>query len=70
MDRLPVASSNIGSVGYNPFTGTLEIQFRNGRIYEYVDVPAAIYDGLMNSGSHGRFFHIFIRSAYPFRRIQ
>ena len=70
MNRTPVASSNIGSAGYSLFTGTLEIQFRNGSIYEFFDVPAAIYNGLMNAGSPGKFFHIFIRSAYPFRRIQ
>lgn len=68
--RTIVRSSNLYSVGYNPFTGVLEVQFRNGRVYEYHDVPPAVHDGLMNAHSHGHFFAIFIRNVYPFRRIQ
>jgi hypothetical protein len=68
--RIPVRSSNLHSVGYNLITGTLEIAFRNGGIYEYFDVPIAIYEGLMNSQSHGKFHALFIKNAYPFRRIQ
>ncbi len=68
--RIPVRSSNLHSVGYDPFSGTLEIAFRNGRIYEYFNVPAGIYEGLMRAGSHGKFFALFIRPAYPFRRLQ
>ena len=63
-------SSNLHSVGYNAADGTLEIQFRNGRIYQYADVPYSVYEGLMRAKSHGRFFHAFIRSGYPFRRLQ
>ena len=69
MERDPVNSSNLNSVGYGP-SGVLEIQFRNGTIYQYFDVPNFIYEGLMNAGSPGQFFHIFIRSAFLFRRIQ
>lgn len=67
---MPVRSSNLHSVGYNLWSRTLEIQFRNGRIYQYFDVPWEVYAGLMNAGSHGRFFAIFIRAGYAFRRIQ
>jgi len=70
LGRTRVRSSNLQSVGYNPFTGRLEIQFRNGRIYEYFDVPMRIYEGLVRAASHGTFFHLFIRSAYAFRRLQ
>jgi hypothetical protein len=69
MEHNPVSSSNLSSVGYDP-SGVLEIQFRNRTIYQYFDVPNSIYEGLMNAGSTGKFFHIFIRSAFPFRRIQ
>jgi hypothetical protein len=57
-------------VAYNPWSGTLEIKFRNGRIYQYFDVSWQVYGGLMDAGSHGRFFATFIRNVYPFRRIQ
>lgn len=68
--RIPVQSSNLRSVGYQPFSGTLTVEFRSGRIYEYVDVPLAVYEGLMKAQSHGKFFALFIRNVYAFRRIQ
>lgn len=39
----PVNSSNLKSVGYNPMTETLIIQFHSGHIYEYYHVPQHIY---------------------------
>ena len=68
--RVPVRSSNLASVGYDWFTGVLEIEFRNGRIYEYYGVPAGYYAGLMAAGSHGSYFAKFIRPKFNYSRIQ
>ena len=51
MTREPVSSSNLADVGYDPATQTLEVGFKNGRIYQYFDVPEHIRDGLMMQGS-------------------
>jgi hypothetical protein len=69
MNRIPVESSNLYSVGYDPDTQTLEIEFRTGGIYEYYDVPKAVYQQLMTAPSHGRFFHAYIRNVYRYRKI-
>jgi hypothetical protein len=68
--RIPVDSSNLASVGYNPWTGVLEIEFHGGRVYQYFGVPFAIYAGLMAAESHGSFFHAYLRSSFQYRRIQ
>jgi hypothetical protein len=39
MDRTPVSSSNLSSVGYDPDEQILEIEFNGGRVYQYYDVP-------------------------------
>jgi hypothetical protein len=39
--RKPVASSNIRSVGFDAATGKGEIEFSNGRVYEYEGDGAA-----------------------------
>lgn len=57
MERVQVESSNLVSVGYNPETATLEIEFHSGSIYQYSGVPEDVYRGLMNAGSKGRYFH-------------
>lgn len=55
MLRQVVTSQIIHSVGYDAETGTLEVQFRNGWLYRYDDVPAVIYRALMAADSHGRY---------------
>jgi hypothetical protein len=59
-----VASSSLSSIGYNERARTLEVEFRNGHIYQYVDVPRALYDGLRAAGSKGRYFNEHIRDAF------
>lgn len=64
-----VASSNLASVGYNRETETLEVEFLNGSVYQYYDVPENMYDELMMAGSKGQFLHAYIKNAYPYSRV-
>jgi len=70
MDRTSVVSSNLKSVGYDVNTKILEIEFQNGSVYQYYEVPLNIYEGLMKAPSHGKFFHAHIRNIYRYRRIK
>lgn len=70
MDRIPVQSSNLASVGYDSSISMLEIEFNNGGIYQYYGVPQEIYEGLMNAGSKGTYFHQNIKMAgYSYTKI-
>ena len=53
MLRDPVSSSNIASIGYDPGSETLEIEFTNGSIYQYFNVPAGLHEQLMAAPSKG-----------------
>ena len=68
MDRIPVESSSLVSVGYDPVSETLEVEFQTG-IYQYFGVPAERHEGLMDAESKGAYFNQFIRDAYPFQKI-
>jgi hypothetical protein len=70
MNRTPVTSSNLASVGYDPAQQTLEIEFQTGSVYQYYDVPQEIYDALMAAESHGQYFTSQIRSNYLYRQIK
>ncbi len=70
MRRTPVSSTNLASVGYDPGSKILEIEFRQGSVYQYSNVPKSVYHGLMNAASHGSFFHSHIRDRYPTTRIR
>lgn len=69
MERQSVTSSNIRSVGYDPSTATLEIEFHSGGVYQYYGVPDTLYLGLMQAASHGSYFHQHIRNRYRYSRV-
>lgn len=69
MQRQPVSSSNLSSVGYDEVSHVLEIAFHNGGIYQYFNVPQNVHVGLMNASSHGQYFYYNIRNVYGYRRI-
>lgn len=70
MHRQAVSSSNLRSVGYNESTNTLEIEFNSGGVYQYYGVPLAVYHGLMNAGSPGKYFHAHIKDVYRYTKIR
>lgn len=70
MERVPVQSSNLSSVGYDAETLTLEIEFHHGTVYQYFGVPPEIYEGLINAGSKGTFFNQTIKKGgYPCSKV-
>ena len=69
MQRQPVTSTNMRSVGYDASTQTLEVEFGDGAVYEYYDVPPAVHVGLMQATSQGSYLHRYIRDRYAYRRV-
>lgn len=74
MNRTPVSSSNVASIGYDPTTQTLEVGFKNGSVYQYSGVPATIYVGLMETdkvgASVGSYLNVNVKKAgYPYARL-
>ncbi|MBI4825314.1 MAG: KTSC domain-containing protein [Nitrospirae bacterium] len=71
MNRTAVSSSNLASVGYDPESMVLEIEFHSGGIYQYSNVPESKYEGLMKAGSHGTYFDTYIKKGgYRFKKIR
>ncbi len=68
MTREPVSSSAIASVGYEPATLTLEIEFHSGSVYRFFDVPERVYREFVAADSKGTYFVEAIRDAYRFER--
>lgn len=70
MERVPVESSNLVSVGYEPEAAILEIEFHSGGIYQYFAVPQEIYDGLMNAASKGSYLdHNIKKGGYSYAKV-
>lgn len=69
MERESVDSSTVLSIGYEPTNSTLEVEFKNGGLYQYYNVPEPIYQQFMASDSKGKFLHAYIKPAYPCSRV-
>jgi len=61
-----VDSSHIKNVQY---TDKLYIEFLNGSIYEYDDVPEDLAREMLQQPSKGSFFWANIRNKYPYRKV-
>ena len=70
MERTPVDSSNVASIGYDAEQMILEVEFNNSAIYQYYDVPTQIYTDFLNSVSKGRFLWANIRDVYEYARTE
>jgi hypothetical protein len=69
VNRDPVSSSTIVSVGYDAPSETLEIQFMSGAVYQYYNVPQSLYDELIVAPSPGQFLAYQIKNAFPYSRV-
>jgi len=67
MERLPIDSTQISSMGYNPLTGNLEIQFRKGaKVGQYHGVSPDEWQLLQESESKGQFLNRVIKPTKSF----
>jgi|SRR5438067_2759819 len=62
--RVPVESTALATVGYSKRLRALEIEFRNGAIYRYLEVAPNVYDALLQARSKARFYDKNIRRKY------
>ncbi len=69
MNRQSVTSSSIASIGYDVNSQTLEIEFLNGGVYQYFDVPQHVYEELITAGSHGLYLSQNIKGHYRYSKV-
>lgn len=68
--REAVQSTALASVGYSKRQHALEIEFRKGPIYRYLDVEESVYHDLRNAPSKARFYDENIRGKYQRLRVR
>jgi KTSC domain len=69
MKRAPIHSSSLASIGYDPASRTLEVEFQGGRVYRYFGVPPARYRALLQAESAGRFLNTRIKGVYEYSPV-
>jgi hypothetical protein len=72
VELVPVQSTNLSAIGYEPDTMLMQIQFKNGSLYAYQNVEPDTYQTLVTSPDPGRYFAEIIkpqRYKYVFTRV-
>jgi hypothetical protein len=69
LERKPVKSRILSSVGYDEISKILEIEFHTGLVYEYSGVPSKVYKDLMNSEAIGKYFTEKVRNRFRTKQI-
>lgn len=69
MDRVSVSSSNVASVGYDESLRILEVEFLNGAVYEYYDVPENVYQELVSASSVGGYLAQRVKKVYGYSQV-
>jgi hypothetical protein len=62
--RQSVQSSAIAKIGYSKRRHILEIEFVNGAVYRYFDIPLSVHRDLISAESKARFYDSNIRKHY------
>jgi len=65
MKPVPVRSSSLAYVAYDSRRKILQVEFRDGTVYQYATVPVQTYHDLLRADSKGSYFNHCIRSCYP-----
>jgi len=69
VERLPVKSRILRSVGYDESTKTLEIEFTSGIAYQYSGVPVKVYTDLMHSAGMGKYYSEKVRPRFQTKQV-
>jgi hypothetical protein len=63
--RQPVHSQALAAVGYSKRLHALEVEFVNGAVYRYSNVPPEIYRDLLGAPSKAQFYDANVRGHFP-----
>lgn len=67
---LPVSSSMANGIGYDEQRKVLQVEFKNGSVYQYSEVESETWESFRSADSVGKFFNAEIRGSYYSERIE
>ncbi|GAA3541194.1 KTSC domain-containing protein [Aeromicrobium flavum] len=70
MEMEPLTSEALESAGYDTASRTLRVQFRNGGLYDYLDVPREVFALLLAAEHPWSLWQEHITSTYEYRRLE
>jgi hypothetical protein len=69
IDREPITSSNLVSIGYDAERKMLAVEFKSGLVMHYRNVNLNLATDFYGATSRGAFYAAFIRGKFPAERM-
>lgn len=66
---VPVDSSNIAAIGYDPLERILRVDFLSDTTYHYYGVPSQVFNEFQLAYSKGRFLNSDIKGVFDYQRV-
>lgn len=63
------SSATVAKIGYDSSSSTLEVEFHNGGIYQYFDVPEHLWEAFKVAESQGKFLSQNIKGQYRYSKV-
>lgn len=71
LPAIPVSSSNVASGAYADDFGRLFVEFNNGSIYAYENVPPAVWQSFLTAASKGKWVNQILKAGgYGYRKVR
>ena len=70
MPQSDLNSTSLNAVTYQDQQALLELEFKSGAVYHYLDVPPKIYGALLRAESKGVYFNRYIRNRFAYAKIR
>lgn len=64
-----VSSANISGVNYDSDNKILHVQFKNGHVYSYHNIPLTTYTAFMTSPSKGKYLKAHIHKDNNYKKV-
>jgi hypothetical protein len=61
-------SSNIVRFTYDDVSRVLKVEFKNGSVYDYFDIPEHVFNGMQNAPSVGQYLAQQVKGNYRYAR--
>jgi KTSC domain len=62
-------SSTIARYGYDDTNQGLFVEFKNGSVYQYFDVPQSVFEQMGAASSKGQFLAQIIKGTFRYARM-
>ena len=69
MTRVDLQSTSLNAATYQDQSAFLDLEFRSGAIYRYLEVPPYTYRELLQAESKGRYFNQHIQNRFAYAKI-